>query len=156
MREVKCLKFVFVSVFMLMAAEAIAQDTIYRWVDDKGVVHFGDRPVNRTNVEEIDLHPNNPTVSDVERDAIYPSRSEPSFAQQQREERANNRAVAQEKAKVLAADCRQRRALLAKLEPTSRILIRDENGEVHRMDDNKRLAAIADAKAYIAENCDSN
>lgn len=156
MRETNCLKFVFVAVFALMTTQVMAQDTVYRWVDDKGVVHFGNRPVNAANVEEIDVHPDTPAISDVERDAIYAAPSEPSRAQLQREERAKNRAEASQKAQVLAADCRQRQELVARLEPTPRILERGEDGEIQRMDDDKRLEAIDDAKSFIAENCDNN
>lgn len=160
MRIAKILITVFIVAFVSMASDANAKDTVYRWVDDKGVVHFGDRPANAANAEEIEIQTREakiiPPASDVERDAIYAQPSEPSRAQQQRDERAKNRQEAAELAQAIAAGCTQRRQIVAQLEPSTRVMVKGEDGEVYRMDDNERLKALAEAKAYIAEKCDQD
>ena len=157
MRKVKILMTVFIPAFVLMASDAIAKDSVYRWVDDKGVVHFSNRPADAANAEKIDIQTSEvkstAPVSDVERDAIYAQPSEPSQAQQQRDERAKNRQEAAELAEAVAAGCDQRRQIVAQLEPSTRVMVRGEDGEVYRLDDNERLKALDEAKAYIAEKC---
>jgi len=160
MQIAKNVMIVFVTAFLLMATDAIAEDTIYRWVDDKCVVHFGDRPADAANAEKIEIQSTDPTspasVSDVERDAIYAQPEGPSRAQQQREAREESRKEAAVLADAVAAGCDQRRQIVAQLEPSTRVMVRGEDGEVYRLDDNERLKALNEAKAYIAEKCDKN
>lgn len=144
-----------ISVLVLSAADAAAGNEIYRWVDENGVVHFGDRPDGQTSVEKIDIpesqiNSTQPTSTVATADASQ----QPSRAQQQRDERAEKRKEAAEKEQAIAAGCEQRRQLVAQLEPSTRVMVRLEDGTVTRMDDNKRLETLGEAKAYIADNCD--
>lgn len=142
---------------LLAATDATAKDEVYRWVDDKGVVHFGDQPPQKTDAESIDLRESDstgvkPSVDPAApADAIY--KAEPSYAQQRREARAEQRKEAAETQSVKDAACRQRREIVAQLEPSTRVMVKGEDGEVYRLDDNERLKALDEAKAYIAENC---
>jgi hypothetical protein len=160
MQIAKNLMIVFVAAFVLMATDAIAEDTVYRWVDDQGVVHFGDRPNDAANAEKLEIQSTETTSpapgSDVERDDIYAQPEGPSRAQQQREARAESRAEAAVLADAIAAGCDQRRQIVSQLEPSTRVMVRGEDGEVYRLDDNERLKALDEAKAYIAEKCDNN
>jgi hypothetical protein len=49
---------------MLIAVIAVAQ--IYKWVDDKGQVHFGDQPPQDKTTEEMDL-PEGPSEQDIKK-----------------------------------------------------------------------------------------
>jgi len=156
MRIATILMAIFISILVLSATDAIAEDQIYRWVDENGVVHFGDRPGGQAGVEKIDIpesqiNSTQPTSAAAATDTSQP----PSRAQQQRDERAENRKKAAEKEQAIAAGCEQRRQLVAQLEPSTRVMVRLEDGTVTRLDDNKRLETLGEAKAYIAENCDN-
>jgi len=155
MRIATILMAVFISMLVLSATDATAKNEIYRWVDENGVVHFGDRPGGQAKVEKIDIPENR--VSNTRPASVAASgdtSQQPSYAQQQRDERATNRKEAAEKQKALEAGCAQRRQLVAQLEPSTRVMVRYEDGTVTRMDDNDRLEKLGEAKAYIAENCD--
>ena len=156
MRIATILMAIFISILVLSATDAIAKDEIYRWVDENGVVHFGDRPGGQAGVEKIDIpesqiNSTQPTSAAAATDTSQP----PSRAQQQRDERAEKRKEAAEKKQAIAAGCEQRRQLVAQLEPSTRVMVRLEDGTVTRMDDNKRLETLGEAKAYIAKNCDN-
>ena len=156
MRIATILMAIFISILVLSATDAIAKDEIYRWVDENGVVHFGDRPGGQAGVEKIDIpesqiNSTQPTSAAAATDTSQP----PSRAQQQRDERAEKRKEAAEKKQAIAAGCEQRRQLVAQLEPSTRVMARLEDGTVTRMDDNKRLETLGEAKAYIAKNCDN-
>jgi len=156
MRIATILMAIFISILVLSATDAIAEDQIYRWVDENGVVHFGDRPGGQAGVEKIDIpesqiNSTQPTSVAAATDTSQP----PSRAQQQRDERAEKRKETAEKKQAIAAGCEQRRQLVAQLEPSTRVMVRLEDGTVTRLDDNKRLETLGEAKAYIAENCDN-
>ena len=155
MRIATILMAIFISILVLSATDAIADDEIYRWVDENGVVHFGNHPGGQAGVEKIDIpesqiNNTQPAATTASGDTSQ----EPSYAQQRRDERAKIHKEAAEKEQAIAAGCAQRRQLVAQLEPSTRVMVRLEDGTVTRMDDNKRLDTLAEAKAYIAENCD--
>jgi len=142
---------------VLSATDAVAENEIYRWVDENGVVHFGDQPDGQANTEVIEIK-NDPGTSAPAYSAPTATDSnqqEPSAAQQKRIDRAEKRKEAAEKQTAIAAGCEQRRQLVAKLEPSTRVIVEYEDGTVGRMDDNERLETLAEAKAYIAEKCDN-
>ena len=155
MRIATILMAVFISTLVLSATDAIAEDEIYRWVDENGVVHFGDRPDGQAGVEKIDVQENQSSSAQASSAPVSTdANQQPSYAQQQRDERAKKRREAAEKEQAIAAGCQQRRQLVAQLEPSTRVMVRLEDGTVTRLDDNERLESLAEAKAYIAGNCD--
>ncbi len=152
MRITTILVTILIATSVLMATDAMAEDEIYRWVDENGVVHFGDRTEGRADVEKIDLKAD----SDISPSSSAPAStdtSQPSYAQQRRDERAKTRKAAAEKEKGLAEGCAHHRQLVSQLEPSTRVMVRYEDGTVVRMDDNERLKSLAESKAFIAENC---
>jgi len=153
----KSLMTVFIAAFALTATDAVAKDVVYRWVDDKGVVHFGDQPAESANAEVVDIQPattvNTQPANDTENASPYQQPSEPSRAQQQRDTRARNHQKATELKEEIAANCARNREVERRLEPTPRVIVTGEDGEVYRLDDDKRLQSINEAKSYIAENC---
>jgi len=155
MRFVTILMTVFIATAALMATDATAKDEIYRWVDENGVVHFGDRTEGRADVEQIDIRNGNrsssaPASADTNQQQ---EPQQPSYAQQRRDERAEIRKKAAEEEKDLAKGCAHHRQLVAQLEPSTRVMVTYEDGKVVRMDDNERLKSLTESKAYIAENC---
>ena len=140
------------------AMDAVADETIYRWVDKDGVVHFGDQPGTDSKTETIAIKAaprNTAPPSTVENQAISSQPQEPqvSIAQKRRNERAEKRSEAEEKRQAVAAGCKQRRQLVAQLEPSPRVMVEGEDGNITRMDDDKRLEILAEAQTYIGEKC---
>ncbi len=140
---------------VVSTTDARAGDNIYRWVDEQGNVHFGDKPPEKARAEVVDIQPS-PTISS--RPAAEPTSTsaieQPSRAQQQRDERATLRQENAERQEAVEAGCAQRHELVSQLEPSTRVMVKNiETGEVTRMDDNERLKVLGEAKAYLAENC---
>lgn len=150
---------IIVAVFTMWAPQSAAQDEVYRWVDENGVVHFGDKAPQQQEAEVISI-PESSGVSPQRSSRPEPGNPadnqepQPSPAQQARDARAEARQERQAEAKVTAANCKMARELISKLEPTPRVIVTHEDGTVTRMDDDERLAKIAEAKAFVAENCD--
>jgi hypothetical protein len=146
---------VLIATLALSTTQTVAEEQIYRWVDKDGVVHFEPRPEGHADAEVVELmeDPDYDSQSNPEPSSPYATDPQPSYAQKQREERVHTREEAAEKQKEMDVLCKNNRDRVATLEPSTRVIIRQEDGSVIRMDDNDRLEDLDIAKAFIAENC---
>ena len=154
MRFATVLVIVLVTAFMTWAPDTLAEDEVYRWVDNNGVVHFGDRPPEDGVAESVSI-PQSAVVSaeTTANDAEKTAEPQPSVAQQLRDERAAARQEREAKAEVTDEMCQQARDVVTQLEPSPRVNVTHEDGTVTRMDDGDRLETLGKAKAFVAENC---
>lgn len=148
--------------FALVATSAVdsrAGEEIYRWVDEDGVVHFGNNAEGHPDAELVTVRgtagisPSQPAAADAAK-SVETTETLASRAEQQREERAQSREEAAERQQQVSATCKVARERVAALEPSPRVIIENEDGTVSRMDDEERLALLNEAQAYITENCD--
>ena len=136
---------------VLLAGIAGAQEKkMYSWTDENGTVHFTDRQPEGKQVQEIDIPPDSaPAATNP-----YPaSDSEPSLAQQKREEIARKSDENQANQAMNSAQCAAWQAELERLEPNRRVFYTNDQGETERMDDVERTNRVADLKSQIAKNC---
>jgi len=142
---------ILVTTLAFLTTDALARDEIYRWVDENGIVNFSDRPDGPGDAEKIYIELNQ--ISTEPAPDISTETDQPSYAQQQRDERAKNYTEAKQKQQELDEACEKRRQLVARLEPKPSVLVMHDDGSATRMDDDDRLARLAEYKAFIAENC---
>ena len=140
--------------FVLSATDVMAKNEIYRWVDENGVVHFGDRAEAQANAELVEIQ-KAPDITQPDSDSVYsdPTGTQPTYAEQLREERAESRRLRTERQQEIFVLCERHRQIVATLEPMPRVIVQHEDGSVERMDDNVRLEKLGESKAFIAENC---
>ena len=134
---------------------ALAEEQVYRWVDKDGVVHFGSRANAAADAEPVKIRSNTvtpPAQAEQSAEAADPPPS--SYAQQLREERAEKRKEKAEKRAALEKECEWHRKVVGELEPSTRVIIKQEDGTAVRMDDDERLDRIRKSKNFIAQNCD--
>jgi hypothetical protein len=160
MRIVTIMTAALIATLANLATDAMAAEEIYRWVDENGIVHFGDMPPENGNAEQMTIEQSKisddaqaPGSAAAEADPL--AEPQPSVAQQLRDERALKRKEFEENKKVKEEACAQRRDIVAKLEPSTRVMVQTEDGTVTRMDDDLRLETLNEAKKYIAENCNN-
>jgi len=48
------LKIIMIAILFVLGFSGIAEAEIYKWIDDKGKVHFGDAPPSKEKAEQID------------------------------------------------------------------------------------------------------
>jgi hypothetical protein len=142
-----------------LATDAGAEEKIYRWVDENGEVHFGDMPPQNGAAEQINVVPDTvsamppaTTANDAESGA--PAEPQPSYAEQLRQERAEQRQQREAQAKELAKACEQQRKLVEDLQPSPRVIVKMKDGTVTRLDDDVRLKTLQEAEDFVAKNCD--
>lgn len=160
MRIVTIMTAVLIASLANLATDAMAAEEIYRWVDENGIVHFGDLPPENSNAELLSVQqressdtPSTSGSAAVELDPL--AQPQPSLAQQLRDERALKRKEFEENKKMKEEACAQRRSIVTQLEPSTRVMVKLEDGTVTRMDDDLRLETLNEAKNYIAENCNN-
>ena len=144
---------------LFFAMDVMAGSEIYRWVDENGVVHFSEQPPGKGNAQSVSVQQSagidaNPSTDATPANPEAALEPQPSVAQQRRDERAEKRAEREENERIIAAACVQRRTLVSQLEPSTRVMVRMEDGTVTRLDDNVRLETLNEAKTYIANNCE--
>lgn len=139
---------------------------VYTWTDENGVSHFSDLPPESGDSEQIAVEDayfpgSSDAYADDETAAPDPSaesgdpaaQSPPSRAQQVREQLAKDNQERKEAQAETAALCAKNRQLVEQLEPARRVYYTDAQGEQARMDDEKRVGLVEEAKSFIAKNC---
>ena len=148
---------------LIVLPSTVAGSEVYRWVDEQGVVHFGDRAPEGTQATTINVKPNTVELVQPASHANPETGAEPpvdgatapelSYAQQRRQDRTERRKLAAEEASTMEAQCAIMRRQKETVEPSTRVMVNDENGGVRRLDDNERMEALQQANDFLAKNC---
>ena len=139
-------------VCMLWALLLPAAAQVYKWTDEKGVTHYGERPPQGKNAEKVEQRLANP--GPVPGKAAQPSwqdkelefrgrrvEAEQTEAKQKQQEDANRQA------------CNQARDRLAQAKSARRWYRLDEKGERVYQGDEEQKASIAQLEQLIAQRC---
>lgn len=133
---------------MLALSTTAMASQIYKWVDDKGVTHFGAQPPQGQESTTINTAAPPPRSTS--------SAPSPSVEEQlDPEQAAIDKKVKEDVAKQEAERkqyCENARTNLAQLENNPRLRV-DDGGEVRRIDENERQERITELKKSIEENC---
>lgn len=149
-----------IAVFTLMtgllpgAGGAVAGE-IYKWTDESGTVHYGDRPTGGAAAERLEID-SDPT--DPERiGRIVEARADARAAREEAEaERAASEPSPEElraRAEERAQKCEMYKERLEKFVTSRRLYRHDENGERVYLDEEQTLAARARVQDQVEEHC---
>jgi len=139
---------------LIMLALGASGAEIYKWVDEAGRVHFGDRPpAEGAEPVELDVSPAPaaPAPSDAER-AEKRRRLLEAFAKERAEKEAAIEQAKQEKAER-AANCARARERLRKVREATYLYDYDESGNRVIFSDEQREEATRQAKAEVERWC---
>jgi hypothetical protein len=137
------------SLLLTLSATSMASQ-VYKWVDDKGVTHFGANPPQgqtATSVNTIVAQPKTP--------AAVAKPAAPAADSGAAEQQAIDAKVKQQVAKDAAENkkyCESVRTNLAQLQNNPRLRT-EINGEQVRLGEDERQAKIAEAQKSIKDNC---
>ncbi len=136
---------------MLVSVPAHAQ--VYKWVDEKGVTHYGERAPQGRKSQEVKDKLANPAGPGGA------AAAQPSWQDQESEFRGRRIQAEQAEAKKQAQDASQRKACieardeLAQLKAARRVYKLDDKGERIFESDEQRAASIARQEQLIAARC---
>ena len=143
-----------VAALALAAATPTLAETIYKWVDESGTVHYGERPPEGVDAELV-------TVTTAKsRDGDDPYAETRAQQAEQKEAEAERMVEAsaaleqqqQEQARLEAA-CAAQKSRLEQLIPRSKILLQNPDGTSRMLGDDERLAMIEESQTFVDENC---
>lgn len=154
-----------------LASVSAYSNEIYRWTDENGVVHFGDRPPDGQATQTINVPqfqqaesddstatPDEPETLPTDQMAnANPGEEEPvplTAAQARREKMAKDRQERMEAQAEIDTMCKKHSKRVEQMEPYRRVFYTNEQGESVRMNDDLRIQLVEESKSYIADNCD--
>ncbi len=131
---------------LLLALPVTAE--IYKWVDDEGNVHFGDKPQSKANAETVKIDKFTP-------DQSYRTRMESikQNVESQREESMDKKAEQQKVASENAQRCQQAKRRLIPFKQKVRVFRYDDAGERNYVSDSERASEINRLEAIVKQTC---
>jgi hypothetical protein len=140
---------------LTLAGSAIASETIYKWTDENGNVHYGDRPSGAPTEERLTL-----TFRRTDSAAVQQRMQARLDRQATRDEtRTAEEAARQDEAEQAAAAsgreqaCIKARERLQSYVQARRLYRTDDNGERVYLDDAQREEARRKAEEKVSEFC---
>ncbi len=130
----------------------VAADKVYKWTDDDGNVHYGDRPPADSERREMLLRRPPRVDPDINIRQQRTARLLQSFAAE-REEKQAARAAAVAQKKEREARCAKARETQQKYENSAFIYTKDAAGERVILDDDAHAEVMADARAAVENWC---
>jgi len=137
---------------ILWALLVPASAQVYKWVDEKGVTHYGERPPQGKSAQEVEQRLANPGPASGK--AAQPNWKEQDLEfrrrrieSEQTEAKTRQREASQKQA------CNQARDQLAQMKSARRVYRLDEKGERVFQSDDERNGSIARLEQLVSENC---
>ncbi len=136
---------------LLLFSSALLAAPVYKWVDAKGITHFGAEPPANQKSESIKTNSFQPKVPEKTAEQIAAEKAQASARTQSEIDREVRKEVAEEEA-ALKKYCSDIRYNLAQLESNPRILA-EVDGKPTRLTEEERQARITEIKKAIDERC---
>lgn len=127
---------------------------VYKWVDEDGQVHYGDRPVAESS-EEIPIKQSpdiNPEPGERDRD-VYRKRVLDSL-QHERQRKAQEKARQRDELARQKENCQRARKRLQEMENARYLYDKGKDGEQIIYSKQQRAAATTRARAEVKKHCD--
>ena len=136
-----------------VSTAALASD-IYKWVDEDGNVHYGDKPIG-TQSERMAIASSATDPARVNAATRATADARTAAAERREERIADEAARAEQRAEAeqRAQQCADARAAMQRFITARRVYQEDENGERVYLDDAERQAARDRVENQISEHC---
>ncbi len=144
------------SILALIAANAVFASDIYKWIDDDGNVHYGDRPDGQQPQRvAIVSHPTDPARVQAATEARHESRAAKAEAAAAAAAAGPSADELKAEADDRAQKCATYKAQMQKLVVSRRLYRENENGERVYLDESETIAARERVENQINEFCGS-
>jgi hypothetical protein len=137
---------------LLWALLLPAYAQVYKWVDEKGVTHYGERPPQGKKAEEVGQRLANPGPAPGK--AAQPSWKDQDLEFRRRKiEAEQNEAKDRQREDAQRQGCNQARDQLAQMRSARRLYRLDEKGERVFQSDDERNASVARLEQLVSDRC---
>lgn len=135
---------------MLWALVVPALAQVYKWVDERGVTHYGERAPQGGKAKELEQRPAGPAPGK----AVQPNWKEQDLEfRRRRIETGQTEAKDKQREASQSQACNQARDQLAQMRSARRLYRLDEKGERVFQSDDERHASIARLEQLLSERC---
>lgn len=133
----------------------VSASDIYKWTDEDGNVHFGDRPTGELPTERLTIasNPTNRAAVREQNSAQAEARADARKAKEEAAAAAPTREELQAEEDEHNQRCAALRQRMQKLVQSRRIYREDESGERVYLDESEMAATRADVEQQISEHC---
>ncbi len=134
---------------LAMAGPAAAQNKVYKWTDENGVVHFSKTPPPEGQAEQVRLRRAPPAAAEAaaQAEASAGSEDQELFAESDQPDNSGIERENRERA------CQKGRNMIEQIEPRPRVFRVDAEGNRTYLSDEERLDLLEEARQLIADNC---
>jgi hypothetical protein len=139
-----------ISILWAMLLPAAAQ--MYKWVDEKGVTHYGERPPVGKKAQEVEQRLANPAPAPGKASQPNWKDKDLEFRGRRIESEQADTKQQQQKA-VQDRICNQARDALSQMKLARRVYHLDAKGERVYQSDDERSASIARQEQLVSQNC---
>lgn len=138
---------------LCLFAAPLAMAGTYRWVDENGQTHFGDRPPANAKSDELNLDPPPADPDNAARDRHQRMQDFLEQSEQERAERNERESRQQAVAAERQARCEALRGRLKYLKSVSRIYRVNNNGERVYVDEEENERLRREFRTRVQEEC---
>ncbi len=146
-----------IAVLALAVTPPLMADTIYKWVDESGTVHYGERPPEGVDAVPVSVGSSG-SVSGG--DPYAETRAAQAAQKASAAERMTETGAAMEQQQQdqerLAAACAAQKARLEQLIPRPKVLLQNPDGTTRMLGDQERLDMIEESQKFVDQNCPDN
>ncbi len=120
--------------------------TVYKWTDENGVVHYGDKKPEEHESTTIKVTAKKPTTTTAE------SENQDTSKNNSQAPNGEDKKLREANAKAIQEKCTIAKTHSEKLSNASRVRI-NEDGNIRYLTDEEKQEKLKTAKTYISENC---
>ncbi len=137
----------------LLLPVALAQAEVYRWVDEKGRVHYGDRPAG-DRAERVELH-TRPAGEDPGMEQRRKKQQKLlEVLEEERREKEAERARARAEQEAREQDCKKARERLSRYQNANFIYTRNEDGSRVILEGEEYERVLREAREAVQRFCE--
>lgn len=145
-------KTLMLTLLIAVAPSMAMSASVYKWTDDNGVTHYGDRQPVGANSETVNVRSGTSSGSDSGRSSPQQRLDELQEQQQKKTDREDETAVETARRKQREANCETARANLNVIESNARIRV-EEDGEQRYLAPEEIAEQKVKFEKVVAENC---
>ena len=139
----------------LASSPLMADTAIHKWVDSKGVTHYGAEPPKNVKSEEIKPRVAAPSPAPSAAKAEEKPKSAPTEnAKEPAGEKPQQNEMVTISAEQIEAQCKNAQARLQQLEASPRIMTRTPDGQMQRVPEEERQKMMDVERTRIKEYCE--
>ncbi|MEZ5524875.1 MAG: DUF4124 domain-containing protein [Pseudomonadales bacterium] len=143
-----------IPLFALLLSPHLSAGQVYKWVDEEGVTHYGERAPADKDYSLVKTYGEVPAAEAKKaQQRLEQQREAEKTSVQQKASYEEQQKIAEEQAKIRAENCRGAQSNLKAIQENARVRILGEDGEFRFLTEQEIQEKKQEAEKMIEENC---